>query len=175
MLRSAVALLPVVIFASPAGAESVEVSDGARLADYFGTKKGYRAVKRDVLAWHKTTRNGCVAFASTALRHIGIAVPIDEKRDGWGVSRITFTFSDYLTGDLSWQRIEDPAALLPGDLVFTAGAPDHVFVFHSYKSKRRLIARAIDNQGRQTGRQLQPRAGSTTAAFAYALRAPPGD
>jgi hypothetical protein len=147
------------------------VSVNERLVEYYSKPVNYRRVRRDVLSWHKTTRNGCVAFVSTALRHIGYAVPLDGKRSGFGVSRITFAFSAYLR-ELGWKRITSTVELLPGDIVFTTGYPDHVFVFHSWSHQRRGLARVIDNQGHLKKRSLNPSAGSDTAAFSYALRLP---
>src|SRR5688500_17370753 len=63
-------------------------SVGDELRRYYASKAGYRAVKADVLRWHKTTRNGCVAFASTALRHVGVEIGERDTIDGEGISRI---------------------------------------------------------------------------------------
>lgn len=146
---------------------------GGDLVRWYGAPAHYREVRRDVLGWHKTTRNGCVAFASTALRHVGVAVP--ER--GY-VRRITLDFSRFLEGDLGWVRVADPRALAPGDLVFTTdadccpGYPAHVFVVASWVSRPRLVVRAIDNRGLGYTRPLAPAPGDDTSAFAYALRAP---
>jgi len=153
-------------------AEAVAGGVNERLMDYYADKQNYRAVRREVLDWHGTTRNGCVAFVSTALRHVGVKVPERGKRDGYGVSRITFAFSDYLVEELGWLRLEDAGKLEPGDVVFTDGWPDHVFVFHSWSNERRRVARVIDNQGHSHRRALAPARSSDVAAFAYALRAP---
>jgi hypothetical protein len=170
-------LLIVMVFSlisvSSASADSMSRNTalGERLVSFYGKKHNYRSVKREVLKWHGTTRNGCVAFVSTALRRIGYGVPQDDLRDGYGISRITFSFSDYLE-EQGWKRIKSPRGIQPGDLVFTTGFPDHVFVFHSWRNKRRLIARVIDNQGFLTRRHMRPPSSSKHAAFAYALRAP---
>ena len=163
--------LPSFVGVAHADPVAAERDVGAELAAYAGSKKQYRAIRKDVLAWHKTSKNGCVAYASTALRHIGVNIPLRGVRDGWGVSRITFAFSDHLEKELSWTRVA-MTALRPGDLVFTTGAPDHVFIFHSWASERRRVARAIDNQGHKHRRPLKPGTSSRLAAFAYALRAP---
>ncbi len=159
--------------ASPAGAERAAAPGTAsRLLRYYGSAAGYRAVRRDVLAWHKTTVNGCVAFASTALRHIGLNIPLDARVDGETVSRLTRPFSRYLERNLGFVRVTDAGTLRPGDIAFTENAdyPLHTFVFVSWVNQRRRIAQVIDNQGRLTARPL---GGSRTVTpFAYALRPP---
>jgi hypothetical protein len=166
----------VVILGLRAGAEAGSV--GAELRRYYGTKAGYRAVKADVLRWHKTTRNGCVAFASTALRHVGVAIGERDTIDGEGISRITRVFVAYLEGELGWRRITDAAELAPGDLVFTTdapccpGYPAHVVMFAGWRDRGRAIATVIDNQGWKRRRAMHPPAGSDVDPFAFALRAP---
>jgi hypothetical protein len=144
------------------------------LLDSYATKAGYRAVKREVLRWHKTTRNGCVAFASTALRRIGVDVPLDAEMDGEKVSRLTLPFVKWLERELGWTRITDPAALRPGDLVFTENAeyPWYVFVFHSWKNERKKVARVIDNLGLLKPRAILGDEARDWTPMAYALRAP---
>jgi len=66
------------------------------LADFYRVPAHYRAVAREVLGWHHTTRNGCVAFASTALRRVGVEVPAGRAR------RITLDLSRYLEEELGW-------------------------------------------------------------------------
>jgi hypothetical protein len=175
MLHRTIALLalvmPIAIAAPRATAGNEEPSLSAQLLSYYGNAGNYRKVKRDVLDWHKTTTNGCVAFASTALRHVGYQIPIAGKRDGWGISRITFAFSAYLE-EAGWSKVDKIEELVPGDLAFTTGYPDHVFVFHSWANNRRRVARVLDNQGYLTRRPLSPTRPSRVSAFAYALRAP---
>lgn len=158
----------LLLLASPARADGLT----EQLFDYFSDKKNYKQVRRDVLEWHGTTRNGCVAFVSTALRHVGMDIPVRGKRDGWGISRITFAFSDYLEQEHAWTKMTDVAELVPGDIVFTDGYPDHVFLFHSWNNERKRIAVVIDNQGFAIRRRLRPKSGSDVAAFSYALRPP---
>lgn len=151
---------------------------GERLGAYYGTRRGYREVKADVLRWHKTTHNGCVAFASSALRRVGVDIGETTKVDGEGVSRITRAFVVFLETQLAWQRITDPHELRAGDLVFTTdapccpGYPAHVVMFVRWRDPRRLVARVVDNQGFGTSRPLRPGAGTDVDPFAFALRAP---
>jgi hypothetical protein len=164
----------LLLLAGPVTADPASLRD--RLRTYYGSAAGYRAVKADVLRWHKTTRNGCVAFASTALRHVGVDIAEAGKVDGEGVSRITRVFVQYLEHDLGWDRITDSAQLAPGDLVFTTdvvpGYPAHVVMFDGWADRKRELARVIDNQGFKRRRAMHPAAGSTIDPFAFALRAP---
>jgi hypothetical protein len=134
-------------------------------------------VKKDVLEWHKTTKNACVAFVSEALRHIGVAVPRHGKIDGAGISRITLAFSRYLEDELGWTRSTDLAALSPGDVIFTEddpccdGYPAHVMVFVEWKDRKRKVALIIDNQGFTHSRALTG-GGDEVSPYAYTLRAP---
>jgi hypothetical protein len=174
-MRLALVLVILTGLAVPAAADTL----GERLVRDYGSARGYRSIKREVLAWHGTTRNGCVAFVSTALRRLGLPVPQDGvDADGHGVSRITIALARHLEAALHWRRIDDPAALQPGDLVFTTdhpccvGIPEHVFVFAAWHDRARMQALAIDNQGRRYVRALRPDAPTSHAAFAWALRAP---
>jgi hypothetical protein len=152
----------------------------ARLHRYYGTRTGYAKVHRDVMGWHKTLQNGCVAFASTALRHIGVSIPMDETKDGMNVSRITRSFARYLAEDLGWTRLDDPKLLRPGDVVFTTDAPccpsfpAHVMIFDGWVREAK-IGRFIDNQGFRVSRALTQAPGSDVDGFGYALRPPPPD
>jgi len=145
---------------------------------YYGTRSGYAKVSRDVMKWHKTTQNGCVAFASTALRHIGVAIPLDAKIDGRGVSRITRSFSRYLAEVLGWTRIESLDELRSGDLVFSTdapccpGYPNHVVMFDGWSRRDKAIARVVDNQGFHIARPMIQAASSDVDGFGYALRPP---
>jgi hypothetical protein len=153
----------------------------ARLHHYYGTQKGYAEVTHDVMAWHKTALNGCVAFASTALRHIGVDIPMDARIDGYKVSRITGAFSRYLSEQLGWTRIDSVDDLRPGDIVFStdapccAGYPNHVMMFDGWSKRDQEIALVVDNQGFRIARPFAPREGSDVDAFHYALRPQPPD
>ena len=158
--------------AAPASAGGTPV--GPRLHRYLSRVDNDRSVRREVLSWHRTMRNGCVAFASTALRRIGVAVPERGLRDGEGVSRITRAFSSFLEEELGWRRVVRVRDLRVGDLVFTTdapccpGYPAHVFVFEGWQSRARGVALATDNQARRRARPLA--GGGGIDGFAYALR-----
>jgi hypothetical protein len=168
----AVLVVPAVTAADP----KPEPDLTARLHRYYATRAGYTKVHRDVMGWHKTTLNGCVAFASTALRHVGIDVPLKAKKDGFGVSRITGAFARYLAEDLGWTRIEDPDKLRPGDIVFTTdapccpGYPAHVMVFDGWARSDHKVGRFLDNQGFRVARSMKHTPGSQVDGFGYALR-----
>lgn len=147
------------------------------LAEHLASRANDRTVRREVMRWHKTMTNGCVAYASTALRHTGVAIDERGKLDGDGISRLTRGFSRHLQDALGWRRVDDARALRPGDLVFTTdvaccpGYPAHVFVFHGWADRKRLVARISDNTGHRKARPLFPRRAGLDP-FAYALRAP---
>ena len=168
-------LVALLLVAAPAAAEP-EVDVPAKLHRYYGTSAGYMKVHRDVMGWHKTTRNGCVAFASTALRHIGIEIPFDVRKDGFSVSRITRAFSRYLSEDLGWERIESAEQLRPGDIVFTVdapccpGYPAHVMVFDGWSRRDHRVGRFVDNQGFRVARSMSGDSGRDVDGFGYALR-----
>jgi hypothetical protein len=182
-LQSEMSMLAKGIVAAALVAATVVVAEArrqpatvnARLLEHVGTGRGYREVKAEVLEWHGTTRNGCVAFVSTALRQIGVDVPQDEKRDGYGISRWTSSFSSYLVDDLGWVRIDDMALLEPGDVVFTEGdVPWHVMVFAEWHREKARVGVVIDNQGFRKRREFvrDPDGSSDVSGFQYALRAP---
>lgn len=171
----------VVLAAVSSGVASADTPPAditAKLHSFYGTRDGYAEVTRDVMKWHKTALNGCVAFASTALRHIGVDIPQDGKIDGQGVSRITRSFSLYLSDTLGWTRVTDMTELKPGDIAFTTdapcceGYPNHVMMFDGWSDKKRKIALVVDNQGFHVARGLIQPKGSDVDGFAYALRPP---
>jgi hypothetical protein len=160
-----------------AGTASAEPAK-SKLHSYYGTRRGYAEVTRDVLDWHKTRQNGCVAFASTALRHVGVEIPVDGKIDGYGVSRITRSFGKYLVDELGWTRIEKLDDLRAGDILFSTdapccpGYPNHVSMFDGWAREKQRIAYVVDNQGFHIKRPLIHEEGSDIDGFAYALRPP---
>ncbi|HEY3357120.1 MAG TPA: hypothetical protein VGQ83_27975 [Polyangia bacterium] len=164
--------LAVLLLLLPAYAHAGEVN--TRLLAYYGQPQNYRKVKADVLSWYGTTKDGCVAFASSALRHIGVAVSRDGDYDGERVSLQTRPFSLYLERELGWRRVTAALALRPGDVVFTREPdyPWHTYVFVRWKRRAQRIAWVIDNQGFTHVRAvLGPGSGHWTP-FAYALRSP---
>jgi len=169
----------IVALARATGAAPATPKDlTALMHHYYGSRTGYAEVTRDVLKWHKTALNGCVAFASTALRHVGVAIPVDGKIDGQGVSRITRAFSRYLSEELGWTRTEDLDALRPGDVVFSTdapccpGYPNHVVMFDGWSHRDRAIALVVDNQGFRIARPMIQADGSDVDGFGYALQPP---
>lgn len=174
-MRSAAVALAIALVAALAGPARADApSTSVSLARHLGSRAHDRAIRADVLRWHHTMSNGCVAYASTALRHVGVSIGEREVLDGDGVSRLTRGFVRYLEGGLGWQRITDPAALAPGDLLFTTDVipeyPAHVFVFLGWKDRRHQIARIADNTGYRKARPLA--AGPGRDGFAFALRSP---
>ncbi len=142
---------------------------GQRLAGFYGSPGGYQQVNDDVMNWFGTTRNGCVAFMSSALRQAGYDVP----QDG-GVSTVTRPFSDYLEGQLGFQRVSNPGGLQSGDVVFTQdgpgdpGYPSHTYMFQGWADRGQGLANVVDNQGSTHVRNVGPNGGATP--FQYALR-----
>jgi hypothetical protein len=178
-MRASLIALLVAVGGSPVAAEDKPEPDlTARLHRYYGTWDGYQKVHRDAMGWHKTAQNGCVAWASTALRHVGVAIPFDTFKDGYSVSRITGAFSRYLSEDLKWTRLDKVEELRLGDIVFTTdhpccpGYPSHVMMFDGWV-KGHSVARFIDNQGFRVERPIVAPAGSKHDGFGYALRPPP--
>ena len=168
------ALLVALVSIAPASAAAEEEDTAARLVEWYGARKHYRQVRREVLGWHKTTKNACVAFVSTALREIGVEVPLDAEVDGEKVSRLTRPLSLWLEERLGWRRIDDVDELAPGDVVFTEHAdyPWHVYVFVAWKDAGEHLAITLDNQGFRRVRDVLGHGDGNFTPFAYALRAP---
>ncbi len=129
------------------------------------------------MGWYGTTSNGCVAFMSTALRQVGYSVP-KHGRDarGEGISLVTRPFSNYLEGQLGFQRINDARALKPGDVVFTTdaprwpGYPAHTYMFQSWADQSQGLAYVVDNQGSTHIRNIWQHGTFNFSPFRYALR-----
>lgn len=166
---AAIAAVAVTVAARPATAGGDAGPAAARLV---ATDAGYRTVIRDLLGWHGTRHNGCVAFVTTALRQVGVEVPDETPAGPWSnPARVTFSLDRHLA-DQGWARIDDPAALRAGDVVFTTGAPDHVMLFHGWANAHAQVARVSDNQRHGYRRPLRPAPGSALAGFGFARRAP---
>jgi hypothetical protein len=179
------------LWSQPVSGLDGTMTANSRLARYLASKRNAGKVQRAVARWRKQARrrNGCVAFVTTALRHIGVPVPQDESIDGLALSHITLALSCYLQDRLGWQRISDPFELSPGDVVFTQdatccpGLPAHVCIFLGWSDRDRLIARISDEHGHRQARPLRGTArpaparghghspaASADSPFAYALR-----
>jgi hypothetical protein len=147
-----------------------------RLAEWYGVRSNYDLVYKDVLSFYPEGRyNGCVAFLSSALRRIGVDVPLDDKNES--ISLVTKPFSDYLEKKLGWKRVTSGRQLQAGDVVFTKdnrsypGYPAHTYMFHSWSDKDRGLALVIDNQDFAHERNIYAGAsGFNFTPFAYALR-----
>ncbi len=166
-------VLGVLTMAS-AGAAHGRANVGEEAARLVARRAGYRDVIRDVRGWHGTLRNGCVAFVTTALRHVGFSVPDVRPEGPWSnPARVTFSLDAYLA-DAGWPSIQDATALRAGDVVFTTGAPDHVMLFHGWADQAALIAIVSDNQQQRYRRPLHHADQGGLAGFGFARRAPPG-
>lgn len=151
-----------------------------KLHQFYSQRANYNRVYDNVMRWFGTTTNACVAFASTALRMIGVNVPQGGIYEGEHVSLVTRPFSHYLQNELGWTKFTDPNQIKPGDLVFTVDDPDwptypaHVFVFHAWtqRDENEWDALAIDNQGYLIERNLIGSGRRNKSPMAYVLRAP---
>lgn len=158
--------------------QTVANVSGQELSDFYANESNYRQIYRNVMSWFGSTSNGCVAFASTALRFLGVNVPQNGLWNGERLSLLTKPFSAYLQERLGWIRITQSKELRPGDLVFTVdepkapGYPAHVFMHAGYEDSARLISLAVDNQGFTHPRALAGDVKKDYSAFAYALRSP---
>jgi hypothetical protein len=148
---------------------------GSKINDYYSSANGYAKVKADVMGWYGTTSQGCVAFASTALRHMGVNIPKHIMFEGEDASLVTLPFSKYMQKVLKWQMITDSNLLQPGDVVLTQenndpGYPAHTFIFSGWSNKAAGTGWIIDNQGPVHQRNIFGYAEFNMTPFAYAFR-----
>lgn len=150
----------------------------AKLDAFYSVKANYDAVYANVMSWFGTLNNACCAFQSTALRMVGVNIPLHYMVRGEDSSLVTLPLSIYLQENLGWKKITDQATLIPGDVCFTEddadwpGYPAHVFQFSSWSNKDAGIAWVIDNQGPLHERNINEGGGGFNfTPFAYALRA----
>ena len=147
-----------------------------KILNYYSKESNYNRVYDDVMSWFGTTKNGCVAFMSSALRHVGIHVPKNRMIDGYNISLVTSAFSEYLEGELKWRRITKHKELMPGDVVFTLsepewpGIPAHVYMFQKWKDKGNAIAWVVDNQDFTHERNILGSGSFNFTPYWYALR-----
>jgi hypothetical protein len=161
-----------------AGVFKISNVSGEKFNDFYTDADNYGYVYRKVMSWFGSTNNACVAFASTALRELGVDIPQNGIWNGERLSLLTKPFSSYLQNKLGWLRINDSRSLQPGDLVFTVderkapGYPAHVYMHAGYADDNRAISWAVDNQGFTHERALAGDLKKDYSAFAYALRSP---
>jgi len=142
-----------------------------KLVDYYAQRANYDRVYDDVMGWFGTTKNACVAFMSTAMRQVGLAVPKGDT------SLVTLDLSRWLEGR-GWTRSRSADALRPGDVVFSEddpswpGYPAHVFLFHSWVDRAAGIGKVVDNQGFLIDRNIVGYGCCGKTPMAYFLRAP---
>lgn len=157
--------------------ESTQIS-ASSFAKFFAHEPSYNKVYWNVMGWFGSTRNGCVAFASTALRFLGAPITIEQIYNGERVSLLTRPFSAYLEQRMGWIKISSSKQLKPGDLVFTVdeptapGYPAHVFMHNGYADDAKTISWAVDNQDFTHERALGGDKQKDYSPFAYALRSP---
>lgn len=136
-------------------------SAGDRLASLYTTRSIYDAVEKNVLTWYGERHEGCVAFASTALRFTGVPIPSDALIESDSVSIVTRPFVRYMLDNLRYQKIDDLDDARPGDIGVTApdpafpDYPTHVYVFAGWHSREELLALVVDNQGFMHPRPLR--------------------
>jgi hypothetical protein len=148
-----------------------------KLVEYYQKQENYDKVTNDVLNWFGTRKFGCVAFVSTALRHVGYPVPQQGAIDGYEISRWTTSLTKFLIRR-GWYKFTDHTKLQPGDIVFTVGGegfppgvPAHTYVFQSWKDRAGKIGWVIDNQGFTHARDIFSYVNEENfSPFAYALR-----
>lgn len=124
------------------------------------------------------TDNTCVAFASEALRRMGIPVPIENVEingETLNISLVTLPFKIWLEENISPRKIEDANKLRPGDICFSTnepgypGFPAHVYFFIEYYPGDTGAAYVVDNQAPKHWRNLNYRP-YKKSPFAFALR-----
>jgi hypothetical protein len=129
----------------------------------------------DVLRKAEILRDGvdntCVAFASTALRRLGIDVPTDPLE----TSLVTTPFKNWLEDNVKLSSINNANSLKPGDICFSKDDPDwpgypaHVYFFIEYNPEDTGAAYVVDNQGKNHVRNLDSGSPYRTP-FAFAFR-----
>lgn len=138
----------------------------------------YDSILQEAIDLRGNEDNTCVAFASTALRKLGVQVPKYELGDDeCCISLVTLPFKKWLEGNISCSRIDNPESLLHGDVCFSKdepgypGYPAHVYFFIRYYPGDKGAAYIVDNQ-RPYGEHVRNLdAGRPfNTPFSYALR-----
>lgn len=122
------------------------------LVKYYSSPEGYKNISRKVREFYPAgTSNGCVAYASTALRYAGIKVPRAADERGENISTVTRPFRNFIATKLKWNRVA-MTELIAGDVLFSTdepGWPDypaHTYIFVKWANKDCAIATILDNQ-----------------------------
>lgn len=141
------------------------------LFDYYSVRSNYDSVDADVMGWFGTHTNGCAAFCSTALRHIGVNVPHTNGTNGYNISTVAQSLADWLEQQ-GWERITDVNLILPGNIVVTQDDIEYPgFAAHIWVTATKVnegFSMAIDNQGFMYNRNVSAQGPKTP--WKYALR-----
>jgi hypothetical protein len=158
----------------PKGEHQAGVS--ARSVAFFKERENYDKVKSRVLNWFGSTVNGCVLFASNALRLSGTNIPVTRQIGGDLITLTTKPFVRHMLENLKWKKITDLNSLQPGDIGVTEDKPgfptypSHVYTFMGWKNKEKRIALVNDNQGYMLERYLD--GGRDDDRTVFAVRPP---
>lgn len=143
-----------------------------KIARYYSVKSNYQKVSDDVKSWYPAhTSNGCVAFMSTAMRHVGIDVPKGRQLAGGDISLWVPGFTKYLEREKQWLKISKADQLQPGDVVITNNQ-DHTFMFQHWTDISKGKAMSIDNRGFSHDRLLLGDPTGNFTPFGWAWRSP---
>jgi hypothetical protein len=142
-----------------------------KLYEYYSVRGNYNAVYDDVEQWFapkndgSATHNGCAAFCSTAIDHIGVDVPH---------TMMAQSLADILIAR-GWRKVTNPSLVKRGFILVTQDNPEypgyaaHIFVLGSSIDVHGY-ALAIDNQGFMYRRNITVTGAKTP--WQYALECP---
>ena len=149
--------------------EGAVLGDSARNLVNLVLSDRWGELKREAVSIVGSSENTCVAFASAALRAIGIQVPNSMT--------VTKPFKEYLESDVNCVSVNNANDLMPGDLCFTEDHasfptyPAHVYIFIEWRDLDSTAdAMVVDNQGEIHLRNVTRRGPRTP--FRFALRLP---
>lgn len=162
----------------PPHAEERPAAGGGKLREklfaWYSQPANYQRVHDEVVSLRgearyggvRTTTNGCVAFVTTAMRHVGYDIDRNLMHAGAFVWLYIPSLLWHLEGSRGWHREVAMEELVPGDVFFSKdnGSINHVMMFHSWIDAR--TANVIDNQGFTHLRDLT---GGRKSPYAFTL------